>query len=137
MPSSRELTGVSWECVHFLAGELSAQDMAALEATGAIVKRADVSDCRDKSALLRSVARGLGLPNYFGENWDALDECLVDLEGALESALVLSLRGAGAIWRRLPLESGRLVESWLTAAETWARDGKAFHLVFEDVAERP
>ncbi len=137
MLGSRDLTAISWECVHFLAGELPAQDLAATEAAGALVKRADVADCLDKSSLLQSVARGLEFPRYFAENWDALDECLVDLEWLrLRNGLVLCLRGAGAIWQKLPLESGRLVESWQAAAAVWAGRGKGLHLVFEEVTGR-
>ena len=32
-----------------------------------------------KQQLLDTLARGLDLPDYFGWNWDALDECLRDL----------------------------------------------------------
>jgi hypothetical protein len=34
---------------------------------------------RRKQELLRALAHGLKFPNYFGWNWDALDECLRDL----------------------------------------------------------
>lgn len=34
---------------------------------------------RSKRALLTEYARQLRLPDYFGWNWDALDECLRDL----------------------------------------------------------
>ena len=33
----------------------------------------------DKKALLSLIASLLRFPNYFGSNWDALDECLTDL----------------------------------------------------------
>jgi hypothetical protein len=32
-----------------------------------------------KEALLDELYKGLRLPEYFGENWDALDECIRDL----------------------------------------------------------
>jgi len=32
-----------------------------------------------KQALIATLARQLGFPDYFGENWDALDECIGDL----------------------------------------------------------
>ncbi len=34
---------------------------------------------RRKQDLLRVLASGLKFPDYFGWNWDALDECLCDL----------------------------------------------------------
>ena len=33
----------------------------------------------DKAALLRKIAAELGFPDWFGENWDALEDCLTDL----------------------------------------------------------
>ncbi|MGA4847664.1 barstar family protein [Streptomyces sp. G5(2025)] len=37
---------------------------------------------RDKAAFMERCARGLGLPNWFGRNWDALADCLGDLSWA-------------------------------------------------------
>lgn len=36
-------------------------------------------NCKDKSELLKEMAAVFQFPNYFGYNWDALDECMRDL----------------------------------------------------------
>lgn len=33
----------------------------------------------DKARLLAALGQALNFPDYYGGNWDALDECLVDL----------------------------------------------------------
>ncbi|HRP69363.1 MAG TPA: barstar family protein [Turneriella sp.] len=39
----------------------------------------DLASINDKKNLLQYVARKLNFPEYFGENWDAVDECLIDM----------------------------------------------------------
>ncbi len=41
-----------------------------------------------KTALLAFLREALRLPDYFGENWDALEECLADLPGPGRTVLV-------------------------------------------------
>jgi RNAse (barnase) inhibitor barstar len=66
--------------------------------------------------LFAALADALALPDYFGHNWDALDECLRDLE----EPVTLVVRDAAARWERDPEELRMLIEVWLSAAE--ARD---------------
>jgi RNAse (barnase) inhibitor barstar len=44
------------------------------------VVRLDGSRIDSKDGLLTAVATALAFPHYFGHNWDALDECLGDIE---------------------------------------------------------
>ncbi len=37
---------------------------------------------KSKPELLAHLARAIPLPDYFGKNWDALEECLADLKPA-------------------------------------------------------
>jgi hypothetical protein len=43
----------------------------------------------DKVTLLRWYAKALSMPDYFGENWDAFDECLRDLSWLTQHTIVL------------------------------------------------
>ena len=36
--------------------------------------------CSDYAALHNEVAAALQFPGYYGENWDAMDECITDLD---------------------------------------------------------
>ena len=63
--------------------------------------------------LFAALAWALKLPDYFGHNWDALDECLRDRE----EPVTLVVRDASARWERAPEELRMLIDVWLSAAE--------------------
>lgn len=42
----------------------------------------DGRSCRTRAAFFTEAARVLGFPAYFGHNWDALADCLRDLDDA-------------------------------------------------------
>ena len=46
----------------------------------AVVRTLDGRRCRTKRALLAEMAHVLGFPAHFGGTWDALEDCLTDLE---------------------------------------------------------
>ncbi len=65
----------------YLVGEpdLDTLDAAAHD-EGHLVRRISLAGCRDKADLLQRIARSLAFPQTFGGNWDALADCLGDLE---------------------------------------------------------
>ena len=105
--------------VHFATEEAA----EALIAEAALRVR-EIAPGATKDELLAAIADALVLPDYFGNNWDALEECLQDLEydGHL---LVLVIRRAAMLWQSMPRDMSTLVDTWL--ASTGERD---MHLVF-------
>ena len=80
-----------------------------------------------KPALLRNLANALGFPDWFGENWDALEDCLTDLSWSDASGHVLLFDGA-----RAEDDFGVLVDILESAAQYWAGRKKPFFAVFLD-----
>lgn len=89
--------------IHFA----SAADAAKLTPTG--VTRGAITSA---DALFSKLAQALELPDYFGHNWDALDECLHDVPGDV----LLLVHDAETLWREAPDVALALVELWLAAA---------------------
>ena len=94
------------------------------------------------SSLYDEFAAALQFPYYFGENWNAFDECITDLEWMPGDVYVLVITDAKNV---LALESDdqlealtRLLEEagseWsqpVGTSEAWARSAVAFHVVFQ------
>ncbi|MDJ0380997.1 barstar family protein [Streptomyces sp. G-G2] len=53
--------------------------VAAAEQAGWTVVRLDLDGVRSKAELMRRCGEALRLPEWFGGNWDALADCLIDL----------------------------------------------------------
>lgn len=67
-----------------------------------------------KDQLLERLAHGLSFPDYFGENWDALIDCLSDLSWSQATDVIIY----HAVIPRLPRKDLRLyLESLVDAAE--------------------
>ncbi|MDQ1043869.1 barstar family protein [Streptomyces sp. V4I2] len=77
----------------------------------------DLDGVTDKAGLMDCCARALGLPDWFGRNWDALADSLGDHtvwpEGAVESGLLIVVRNWQPYAKALPQE-------WETAQEVFA-----------------
>ena len=83
----------------------------------------------EKEALLKDIAAALDFPDWFGQNWDALEDCLSDLSWRKAAGHVLLFEDA-----RAGDDLGVLIEVLRAAAEYWAGRGKPFFAVFIDPA---
>jgi Tol biopolymer transport system component len=78
-------------------------------------------------ALFDAVARALNFPDWFGANWDALEDCLSDLswrEGDGQVLLFLQAPTGEAL--------GTLIDVLSSAAQYWAGRRRPFFAVFID-----
>ena len=125
----KDLIDPGWHCVHFAAEQ---PDREGLDELGIALGEIDGSTIRNDAELFSALDTALSFPDYFGANWDALDECLRDLAQWLPAkGYVVVVNAAVELWSEAPKTAGGLVESWLSAAGHWAHHGVPFHLVFE------
>lgn len=121
------LADPSLACTGFIARAERARYAAAAASLGFVVAPIDFSGCAGKDDALARFARALHFPDWFGGNWDALQDCLSDLSwlqgdgyllllddvarwreadgGSFDTALEI-LEQAGNAWR------SRLVPFW-------------------------
>ena len=82
-----------------------------------------------KTSFMRDISGALGFPAWFGENWDALEDCLVDLSWCPAEGHVLVFEGFQVMSDD---DVGILIDVLITAAEFWAEQERPFFAVFID-----
>ena len=102
-------------------GVLEAAAAAALRGV-----RIDLAGCRSKAELLARIAAALEFPRWFGQNWDALADCLGDLEWLPAEGYVLRLDGADELRRAAPQDYATLTELFATVARGWREHDTPF-----------
>jgi RNAse (barnase) inhibitor barstar len=85
---------------------------------------------RDKNAFLNALAKALQFPDYFGRNWDAFYDCLLDLKHG-DGGTLLVLREASGFARAEPEEFAAAVDTLADAADYWKGKNKALLVVVE------
>jgi hypothetical protein len=93
------------------------------------VARVDLGGAGDKDALLGRLAQALAFPEWFGGNWDALEDCLCDLGWRAGDGHVFLVQGGEDL---SPDELGVLLDVLGSAAAFWAERGRPFFAVFVD-----
>ena len=103
-----------------------------------VIKVIDGSKCKRRSDLFSELAHLFEFPSYFGYNWDALDECITDLEWMPGRGYVLFIKNADqllsedvqdsyAIFIGIMKKAG---EEWsIPQGGEWARPAVPFHVV--------
>ena len=76
-----------------------------------------------KEQLLNHVATALRFPSYFGGNWDALEECLADMEWVDAPGYVIYYDHIDALANEHPDQLQTFVEICRDAVASWKEDG--------------
>lgn len=109
---------------------LTASDVDGLRAAavdlGFRVVDIDLAGCADKPALLRRFAEAFAFPAYFGHNWDALADCLGDLEWLPAEGYVLTLGNLQDLRAADAADYATLVSVLEGACEEWRERGLPF-----------
>ena len=103
------------------------RDAIAEAVQGSALDRVDIN--LEKQNLFEAFATALAFPEWFGRNWDALEDCLGDLSWRPAEGHVLMVQNHD----RLPKdELGVLLDVLASSAEYWAARGRPFFAVFID-----
>ena len=98
---------------------------------GVRVEKIGLQGVRDKNAFLKTAAKSLRFPDYFGHNWDAFYDCLIELEHDKGEGILVLLREASAFARTDQEEFAAAIDTLQDAAEFWEEDGKMLLVVVE------
>ena len=104
--------------------------------------------CKISANLFAEFAQALEFPDYFGHNWDAMEECLADLEWLPAKGYILLITDAEGVLPDDEEEYETFLEILRDAGEAWgngqagmgARRATPFHVLFavseQDKAKR-
>jgi RNAse (barnase) inhibitor barstar len=100
---------------------------AAMRDAGLRVLQVDLDGCHDKRTLLKRLGTQLDFPSTFGGNWDALQDCLGDLQW-LQSpgGYAVFLSDADALRNDAGADFDTLLDVLDEASKAWAKDDVPF-----------
>ena len=87
--------------------------------TGLVRKIIKGRHCKTPAHLFAEFARALEFPDYFGHNWDALEECLTDLEWLPAKGYILLITDAAHVLSNDEAEYETFLEILGDAGEAW------------------
>ena len=103
----------------------------AVRGSGLDFARVGMQGVSGKPALMKALRARLRLPAWFGENWDALEDCLTDLSWREAEGHVIAFEACETLPRE---DLDVLIQVLDAAADFWRGRGKPFFAVFVDPA---
>ena len=123
------LADPSLACTGFVSRTERGDYEAAATALGFEVAAVDFQGCTGKDDALARFARALRFPDWFGDNWDALQDCLSDLSWLPAEGYLLLLDGTDE-WRKAdPHGFGITLDILEQASHAWRAERVPFWAV--------
>ena len=92
----------------------------ASDSSGLVVRFLRADKTSDVRLWVNEVSAALQFPPYFGDNWNALEECLTDLSWLPGEAYVLAVLGCDSVLQSR--DSGELLEAFVVTVDRVARE---------------
>lgn len=109
--------------------QVSANDFA--------VWRVNLVKVRSKASLLAALAKALNLPDWFGRNWDALQDCLTDLSWRPAPGYVVVMENCQGLAASAPEAFATTLEVLRHSARWWAGEQVPFWVFVGGLADGP
>lgn len=89
----------------------------------------DGGKVKDKKTFLEKIARAMNFPAYFGKNWDALNDCLTDMEWARGAGYILLFHAPDKLITTSPADWQMAKEILESAIEFWKSVNVPFYVL--------
>lgn len=91
----------------------------------------DLDGVIGREAFFKRCAEVFALPDWFGHNWDALHECLLELAGRSTPGVIVYWRRGAVLAGRAPDVVKTALEILGEAATYWGSSGRVFLVVVD------
>ena len=95
----------------------------------------DLSTTQSAAGLLRHIGQALHFPEWYGENWDALADCLTDLSWSEAEGFIVLLHGCDALRAAHPGLWQTLLGMLGEVSDFWRENQIAFWVLVDGAAD--
>jgi len=89
----------------------------------------DGKQIHNKTSFLKAVAKTFNFPDYFGMNWDALNDCITDSTLFSNKGALIVFSDSGQFRLSANDDWQTAINIFLDAADFWKAKGKDFYLL--------
>ncbi len=123
----------SFSGVYALQTDSAASDLDhLLSDKGLAVFHVKGKNVQTKERFLTVFAEALQFPDYFGSNWDALEDCLTDLSWLSADGFVIVYDHFDVFLKHDPDEADTALDILSDSAEFWRNQGKTFLVLLRE-----
>lgn len=91
----------------------------------------DGSKISTKKTFLEKIARAIKFPSYFGMNWDALGDCLIDMEWSPGAGYILVFQSPERFISTSPDDWQVALDIFKTTTDFWQQHNIPFYVLLQ------